>query len=118
MINLQAQQAFCGWDACGLIFSSVQPLGKRVKLMRYTNSWWRRIERTPPPTAPPLTKATVYTQVELPPLIPPWKGGKQESSSLPFARGGLGWGKTRIYQLFPTSVYMGALPRGGWEGSK
>ncbi len=39
-------------------------------------------------------RATVYTQVELPPLIPPYKGGKQEnkSSSLPFIRGGLGWG--------------------------
>jgi hypothetical protein len=23
--------------------------------------------------------ATVYTQVELPPLIPPWKGGKKKS---------------------------------------
>ncbi|YAG07315.1 hypothetical protein NSTC731_03627 [Nostoc sp. DSM 114167] len=30
----------------------------------------------------------------LPPLVPPYKGGKQEKSgSLPFLRGGLGWGK-------------------------
>ena len=30
----------------------------------------------------------------LPPLVPPLQGGKQEkSSSLPFTRGGLGWGK-------------------------
>jgi hypothetical protein len=28
----------------------------------------------------------------LPPLIPPWKGGKKKSISLPFIRGGLGWG--------------------------
>jgi hypothetical protein len=26
------------------------------------------------------------------PLSPPWKGGKKKSSSLPFTRGGLGWG--------------------------
>jgi hypothetical protein len=37
----------------------------------------------------------VYTQVELPPLIPPYKGGKKKSSSLPFIRGGLGWGNSR-----------------------
>jgi asparagine synthase (glutamine-hydrolysing) len=30
----------------------------------------------------------------LPPLIPPYKGGKPESSSLPLAREGLGWGST------------------------
>ncbi|MEH2452580.1 hypothetical protein [Nostoc sp.] len=54
----------------------------------------------------PLTKATVYTQVELPPLIPPYKGGKQKKCcSLPFIRGGLGWGKTEIYQLLETCVY-------------
>ncbi|WP_207714226.1 GNAT family N-acetyltransferase [Scytonema sp. UIC 10036] len=30
----------------------------------------------------------------LPPLVPPYKGGKQEKSgSLPFTRGGLGWGQ-------------------------
>ncbi len=28
----------------------------------------------------------------LPFLIPPWKRGKKKSSSLPFTRGGLGWG--------------------------
>jgi hypothetical protein len=27
---------------------------------------------------PPLDKAMVYTQVKLPPLIPPWKWGKPE----------------------------------------
>jgi hypothetical protein len=53
--------------------------------------------------------ATVYTQVELPPLIPPYKGGRPESSSLPFIRGGLGWGKTLVNQLFPTCVYTVAL---------
>ncbi len=30
----------------------------------------------------------------LPPLVPPYQGGKPESSSLPLARGGLGWGST------------------------
>ncbi len=33
-----------------------------------------------------------YSTGILPPLIPPWKGGKKKSSSLPFTRGGLGWG--------------------------
>ena len=48
----------------------------------------------------------MYTQVELPPLIPPYKGGKQKKyCSLPFIRGGLGWGKTEIYQLLETCVY-------------
>ena len=63
-------------------------------------------------------QATVYTQVELPPLIPPCKGGKPENLvPSPLHRGGLGWGKTRIYQLFPTSVYtVGGA--GGAEGQK
>lgn len=30
----------------------------------------------------------------LPPLVPPYQGGKPESSSLPLLRGGLGWGST------------------------
>ena len=30
----------------------------------------------------------------LPPLVPPYQGGKPESSPLPLARGGLGWGST------------------------
>lgn len=30
----------------------------------------------------------------LPPLVPPYQGKKPESSSLPLARGGLGWGST------------------------
>ena len=33
-----------------------------------------------------------YPTYVLPPLIPPCKGGKKKSSSLPFTRGGLGWG--------------------------
>ncbi len=33
-----------------------------------------------------------YSTYVLPPLIPPYKGGKKKSSSLPFIRGGLGWG--------------------------
>ncbi|MCC5665101.1 hypothetical protein LC653_14540 [Nostoc sp. CHAB 5784] len=60
--------------------------------------------------------ATVYTQVELPPLIPRCIGGKQEkkSSSLPFIRGGLGWGKTLVNHLFQTCVYTIAVSaRGG-----
>jgi|GEM_PF-2274644 len=61
----------------------------------------------------PACRATVYTQVELPPLIPPFQGGKPENLvPSPMHRGGLGWGKTRIYRLFPTSVYTGGL-RGG-----
>ena len=52
----------------------------------------------------------MYTQVELPPLIPPFQGGKPENLvPSPMHRGGLGWGKTRIYQLFPTSVYTVAV---------
>ncbi len=53
-----------------------------------------------PPLIPPC-KASVYTQVELPPLIPPYKGGKQEKSgSLPLQRGGLGRGKTYASSQF------------------
>ncbi|MEH2311734.1 MAG: hypothetical protein V7K35_10100 [Nostoc sp.] len=66
---------------------------------------------------------------DLPPLIPPYKGGKQEicfpplykernkkSASLPFIRGGLGWGKRYVGQrvelkLTPMSNAM-PLPRG------
>jgi hypothetical protein len=36
---------------------------------------------------PPLIKAIVYTQVKLPPLIPPYQGGKPESCPLPKASG-------------------------------
>jgi hypothetical protein len=44
---------------------------------------------------------TVISITLLPPLIPPYKGGKPEkSSSLPFIRGGLGWGK----KIFDTSI--------------
>jgi hypothetical protein len=32
-----------------------------------------------PSLNPPDVLATVYTQVKLPPLVPPWKGGKQEN---------------------------------------
>ena len=56
----------------------------------------------------------VYTEVELPPLIPPWKGGKKKSSSLPFPRGGLGWGKSLVNQLFQTCVYTVALVKGAF----
>jgi len=39
---------------------------------------------------------TVYTQVKLPPLIPPmYLGETGKISSLPFIRGGLGWGNLR-----------------------
>ncbi|ODH00779.1 hypothetical protein A4S05_31855 [Nostoc sp. KVJ20] len=61
----------------------------------------------------PLKKATVYIQVELPPLIPPCQGGKKKSFSLPFARGGLGWGKTLLNQLFQTCCIHGSLKK--WE---
>lgn len=61
----------------------------------------------------PLGKATVYTQVELPSLIPLSKEGNRKSSSLSFLRGELGWGKTDaktlINQLFQTSVYTEPL---------
>ena len=41
--------------------------------------------------------ATVYTQVKLPPLVPPWKWGKPEKLvPSPIHRGGLGWGITVI----------------------
>ncbi len=43
-----------------------------------------------------LSNATVYTQVKLPPLIPPmYLGETGKISSLPFTRGGLGWGNLR-----------------------
>ena len=38
----------------------------------------------------------MYTQVKLPPLIPPMLWGETgKISSLPFTRGGLGWGNLR-----------------------
>ena len=41
-------------------------------------------------------KPTVYTQVKLPPLVPPmYLGETGKSSPLPFTRGGLGWGNLR-----------------------
>ncbi|RCJ37742.1 hypothetical protein A6769_12685 [Nostoc punctiforme NIES-2108] len=49
------------------------------------------------------------TQLELPPLIPPMFWGETgKSSSLPFSRGGLGWGKIQIHQVFQTCVYTTA----------
>jgi hypothetical protein len=61
--------------------------------------------------------ATVYTQVELPPLIPPCKGGKQgESSSLPLERGGLGWGNARTGSDSITCVYTVAMFGRGARG--
>jgi hypothetical protein len=57
----------------------------------------------------PLKKGTVYTGVyisRITPLNPPdIKGGNRKSSSLPFTRGGLGWGKTLVHQVFQTCVY-------------
>ena len=42
----------------------------------------------------------------LPPLIlPMYWGETRKSGSLPFLRGGLGWGKTLVNQLFKTCVY-------------
>jgi hypothetical protein len=40
-----------------------------------------------PASIPLPYKATVYTQVELPPLIPPWKWGKQEIQFPPLDKG-------------------------------
>ena len=65
----------------------------------------------------------------LPPLIPPYKGGKQENlvpsrhlrdcrqsrptQWLPFIRGGLGWGNSRTGSDSITCVYTVAFIRGG-----
>ncbi len=62
----------------------------------------------------------MYTQVKLPPLIPPCKGGKQENLvPSPMHRGGLGWGKTddknQVSKLFQTCVYTVALKKGEQE---
>jgi len=49
---------------------------------------------------------TVYTQVKLPPLIPPmYLGETGKISSLPFIRGGLGWGNLRNNSDSITCVY-------------
>jgi hypothetical protein len=64
-------------------------------------------------TALPLTKATVYIQVELPPSIPPMHWA--EAGNLvpsPMHWGGLGWRKTLVNQLFQTCVYTVAFARG------
>ena len=61
----------------------------------------------------PNTSATVYTQVKLPPLIPPmYLGETGKISSLPFIRGGLGWGNLRNNTNQITCVYTVALLRG------
>jgi hypothetical protein len=55
----------------------------------------------------------VYTS-RITPLNPPdVLGGNNKSSSLPFIRAGLGWGKTLVNQLFQTCVDTVALVRGG-----
>jgi hypothetical protein len=59
---------------------------------------------------PPLIKAIVYTQVKLPPLIPPYKGGiKEKLVPSPKHRGGLGWGNLRNNCDSITCVYTVAL---------
>ncbi len=40
-----------------------------------------------------------------PPQSPLGKGGSRKSSSLPFTRAGLGWGKNQIRKLLQTCVY-------------
>ncbi len=40
-----------------------------------------------------------------PPQSPLGKGGRWKSSSLPFTRGGLGWGKNQLLKLLQTCVY-------------
>ncbi len=58
---------------------------------------------------------TVYTQVKLPPSIPPMHWGEAGNLFPPqYIRGGLGRGKTVIYQLFQTCVYtVGCFGRVG-----
>ena len=52
----------------------------------------------------------MYTQVKLPPLIPPMLWGETEKSSpLPLERGGLGWGNLRNNGDSITCVYTVAL---------
>ena len=63
----------------------------------------------------------MYTQVKLPPLISPmlW-GGNRKISSLPFARGGLGWGNLRnngdsITCVYTVAPFRRGLGRGFWH---
>ncbi|QLE48769.1 hypothetical protein FD724_12015 [Nostoc sp. C057] len=51
----------------------------------------------------------VHTSTYYPPQSPLIKGGSRISSSLPFIRGGLGWGKTLVNQLFQACVYTVAF---------
>jgi hypothetical protein len=54
---------------------------------------------------PPQSAYGVHTS-RITPLNPPLERRETgKSSSLPFLRGGLGWGKTRIHQLLETCVY-------------
>jgi hypothetical protein len=77
------------------------------------------------PFPSPQCKATVYTQVGvtfetrvLPPLIPPMDWGEtRKSSSLPFPRGGLGWGNSRTGSDSITCVYTVALLKRGVSGT-
>ncbi|OYD92606.1 hypothetical protein CDG76_24150 [Nostoc sp. 'Peltigera membranacea cyanobiont' 210A] len=56
---------------------------------------------------------------KLTPLNPPnVLGGNRKSSSLPFIRGGLGWGKTLVNQLFQTYVYTVVIDKRELKASK
>ena len=60
--------------------------------------------------------ATVYTQVKLPPLIPPmYLGETRKSSPLPLERGGLGWGNLKNNSASITCVYTGGCIGGKQE---
>ncbi|MGV0108143.1 Low-complexity protein [Nostoc sp. DSM 114160] len=53
----------------------------------------------------PAQTCGVHTSLITPLNPPDALGGNKKSGSLPFARGGLGWGKTDIYQRLQTCVY-------------
>ncbi len=69
----------------------------------------RYLENSSPNLSP--TKIRCTDKSNYPPQSPLVKGGSRKSSSLPFTRGGLGWGKNQIRKLLQTCVYTIASTR-------
>ena len=63
----------------------------------------RYLEKPTPNLSP--TRLRCTDKSNYPPQSPLGKGGSRKSSSLPFTRGGLGWGKNQLLKLLQTCVY-------------
>ena len=66
--------------------------------------YFLRYLENPSPNLSP-TRLRCTDKSNYPPQSPLGKGGSRKSSSLPFTRGGLGWGKNQLLKLLQTCVY-------------